>query len=337
MPSEHRICGRRPYTARASALAPGLFLLFCLTLNAAPAKFRVRCVSVKGTNHVFLDDVARYYGMTLERGPKQTVLRSRYSRLLFTRNRRESVLNNVKVNLSFAPTTWKNQPLLSEPDFRLLLDPILRPRALPKAQLRRIMLDPGHGGGDNGASGKKRREKNVTLSIAQRLAKALQKHGYVVAMTRERDTTVGLSQRAAAAKRGRADILVSIHANFVGTRSVKGVETFLLSPRGTASTYGTKPSAAACTGNRFDKQNARLAYEIQKGTVAAVKAVDRGVKHARFLVLKDAPCAAVLIETGFLSNLEEERLLGSPSHQAKLVAGMVNGIRRYHDSLANKR
>jgi len=271
--------------------------------------------------------------MAYHPGKQEVRLTSEYSDLRFTIDRRECVLNTVKVHLSLAPCLWKENPTISETDFRLLIDPILRPKCLPKGTVTRIMIDPGHGGRDHGATGRKFREKDITYSVSRALAEALRKEGYTVSMTRGGDSTVALDRRAKLARSWRADLLISIHANYVATKSVRGVEVFLCTPKGTPSTYGGKPSQSSSVGNGFDKQNARLAYDVQKEFIAAVKAKDRGVKHARFLVLRDAPCPAVLVEMGFLSNAEEERLLGSSRHQQKIVGGLLKGIRRYQQGL----
>lgn len=298
-----------------------------------PAAFQVRCVSVSGQTHVFLSDVARYYGMKCHPGQKEVRLTSKYSDLRFTIDRRECVLNNVKVHLSFAPCLWNKNPIISETDFRLLIDPVLRAKCLPKSTVRRIMIDPGHGGRDHGATGRKYREKDITYRVSRALAEALRKQGYTVSMTRGGDSTLSLDHRPRLARSWRADLFISVHANYVATKSVSGTEIFLLTPKGTSSTYGGKPSRYSAPGNKFDKQNARAAYEVQKGMTATMKSRDRGIKHARFVVLRDAPCPAVLVEMGFLSNREEERLLGSSRYQQKIVEGLVQGIRRYHQSL----
>ncbi|MBT7055221.1 MAG: N-acetylmuramoyl-L-alanine amidase [Lentisphaerae bacterium] len=307
--------------------------LVVLLPATCPAAFQIRCASLSGRTYVFLSDVARYYGMKYHPGQKTVRLTSKYSDLRFTLERRECVLNTVSVHLSFAPRMWKRNPTISETDFRLMVDPVLRPKCLPKGTVKRIMIDPGHGGKDHGATGRKYREKDVNYSVCRILVEALRKQGYTVSLTRGGDTKLSLERRAKLARAWRADLFISVHANYVATKSVRGAETFLLSPKGTPSTYGNKSSKSLSLGNAFDKQNARAAYEIHKGLKTATKSSDRGVKHARFLVLRDAPCPALLVEMGFLSNSTEESLLGSARHQRKVADGIVQGVRRYHQSL----
>jgi N-acetylmuramoyl-L-alanine amidase len=314
-----------------------ILLFICvLTLGTVPAgssRFQIRYRVVSNTRYLFMRDIATYYGMSYAHGGKKVTLSSRYSRLLFTIGRRESVLNGIKAHLSFAPTVANGEALMSSSDFQLLLDPVLRPSALPKKQVRRVMIDPGHGGKDRGTKGRRFEEKDVCMQIAQRTAAALRKRGYTVALTRDGDRTLSLNERAALCERWGADVFVSIHANYVGTASVRGIETFLVTPHGATSTYGSSPASSSSKNNRYDKENARLAYEVQKAMVRATGAPDRGIKHARFLVLRDSGCPSILVETGFMSNSTEESLLGSAAYQEKLAAGITEGVARYEKSL----
>ena len=281
-------------------------------------------------------DIAAYYGMSYRAGLKKATLHSRFSELRFVIDKRESLINTVTVHLSRAPVLWKREIVLSEGDFRLLLEPLLRPKAMPQRQVKRIMLDPGHGGTDRGASGKRYHEKDIVLQLCNKAARMLRAKGYIVGMTRRNDTTLKLSQRTALAKQWKADLFVSVHANSSASTSVKGIETFLVTRQGNTSTYGSKIRKHACPGNRFDIYNTRVAYEIQKALVKNTGGVDRGIKHAQFLVLRNAPCPAVLIETGFISNVAEETALGSATHQDKLVSGLVNGILAYQRAVSNE-
>jgi len=315
-----------------------LFLGGLLTAlgNVDSARFQIRYRLLNDTKYLFMRDIATYYGMSYAHGGKSVTLSSKYSRLRFTIGRRQSVLNGIKAHLSFAPALSRGEAMLSASDFGLLLDPVLRPNALPRKAVRRVMIDPGHGGKDRGTKGARFTEKEICLQIARRTADALSRRGYEVTLTRDRDRGLSLEERAALCRRSGADVFISIHANYVGTPSVRGIETFLVTPKGTASTYSTKASSSACSNNRFDKENARLAYEIQKNLVRMTGAEDRGIKHARFLVLRKTACPAVLVETGFMSNRAEEGLLASAAYQQRLAAGIAEGVARYEQSLLKK-
>ncbi len=308
---------------------PTILLLVVAALPASGA-FRIRTARLDGVQYLFLGDVARYYGLTLRPGPENIRLKSRYSDIRFTLDKRAAWINGVPVDLSYAPRLWKKTPLLSESDFRLLLDPILRGHALPRTAVRTIVIDPGHGGKDTGAVGRNGvTEKDLVLRVALRLATRLRKAGFKVLLTRDSDRTVELGARPALAKTRKADLFVSLHLNATKSRSVSGVETFLLTPAGTSSTYSRRHSTRKGSGNGFDRCNARLAYEIQKNLVRAAGCEDRGIKHARFLVLRNAPCPAVLVEMGFVSNSRELAKLRTTAYRERLAAGICHGIQTY--------
>ena len=296
----------------------------------------MRSVSINGTRRVFLRDVAAFYRMGFQRADEQVVLASREARLEFWIDKRVALVNGVKVHLSWALGVWQDHVVVSEVDFRSLIDPLLQAPARAPVSARRIMLDPGHGGGDQGTRGVAALEKDITLALAQRLARQLRRYGYEVKLTRTDDVTVLKPERTQRAADWRADLFVSLHANFAETRQVSGVETFMLSPVGTPSTYEKTAVAAKGAGNRYDLLNARLAYEIQRCLVACTRSVDRGVKHARFAVLRQAPCPAVLVECGFLSNAAEEQRLMDTAYQSKLVAGFVYALRRFQRSVQGR-
>lgn len=311
------------------AVSAAILIVLVLTPGAF-AKYRVRFQDVSGTRFLYLEDIATYFGMAYQPGLRQATLSSQYSRLVFTRDRRECDINGFSVHLSHAPLLAGKAFLISNVDFEDVLKGILRGQDLPRMKVGRIMIDPGHGGNDNGTRGVKYLEKDIAMAISLRLADQLRQRGYLVSLTRSNDRSLSLSQRPAIAARWNADLLISIHANYVGTSRVSGVETFLLSPPETASTYGGQVSDRKYPGNRFDPINLRLAYEVHKSILNKTSAQDRGVKHARFLVLKETPCPAILVETGFMSNRDEELRLGTVAYQEKIAVGIAEGILRFH-------
>jgi N-acetylmuramoyl-L-alanine amidase len=195
------------------------------------------------------------------------------------------------------------------------------------------MLDPGHGGKDKGGLGKRFYEKTIALSLTRKVANLLRARGYKVYLTRASDRFINLKKRPALAARVGADIFVSIHANKAKNTSVSGIESFYMTPRGATSTYSRKPSNKGYQSNYNDANNIALSYWIQRSLIAKTKAIDRGIKQARFMVLKEATCPATLIEVGFLSNSREENRLGTQWYQNKLAQGIVEGILRYHYQL----
>jgi len=309
-----------------------LLLTMFFSVPAVQAQY-VRYKNAFGKRYVYLRDVARYYGMSLAVGTKTCELRSRYSQIIFTYQKRSGYINGVKVTFLNAPFLKGREPFISEHDFILFLDPILRKAALQKGRIKTVMIDPGHGKQDTGAIGSRYKEKDLVLQIAKKLKSRLQQKGYRVLMTRTSDTFPSLSRRTELCNKFKPDIFISIHCNSAASKTASGIETYCMTPAGEASSSSVKPEQASQNGNRHDKENARLAYAIQKNILRKTRANDRGVKFARFFVLKNITCPGVLIETGFISNRKEEALLGTAAYQQKIADGIAAGVAAYAEAV----
>ena len=189
-----------------------------------------------------------------------------------------------------------------------------------------MVIDPGHGGKDKGAIGSKVLEKDINLSLAKKLVSLLSRRGYQVLLTRKSDKYISLTDRGEITKKWRADLFVSIHCNAAANKSVTGIESFIVTPKGSPSSSKTRIQTNKVPGNLFDKLNSRLSYEVQKRLISNTGAPDRGIKYYRWQVLREASCPAILIESGFLSNKEEERKLANSDYQNKLASAIVTGI-----------
>jgi N-acetylmuramoyl-L-alanine amidase len=181
-----------------------------------------------------------------------------------------------------------------------------------------IVVDPGHGGHDEGARGPQDiKEKDVTLAIALRMERHLKKMGCRVLLTRRADRFVGLKARAEIANRAGAAAIISIHANSYHDASVHGTETWV---------------ADRCSGTyALRRQSRKIARAVQSALVRSLRSRDRGVREGRYAVLRSAKVPAILMEIGFLSHPTTERVLASSRWQdrlgqelAKAVAGVVN-------------
>ncbi|MCL2075792.1 MAG: N-acetylmuramoyl-L-alanine amidase [Betaproteobacteria bacterium] len=219
-----------------------------------------------------------------------------------------------------------------------------------------IVLDPGHGGEDPGAIGRMgTREKNVTLAIARRLKTRLEKEKNTrVVLTRDGDYFVSLNNRVQKARRARADLFVSIHADAWTHTSVRGSSVFVLSEKGASSTaarlLAQKENNADLIGgvnlkNVQDPFLARTLLDLSQtatktdsiqlakamlGELGSVNSLHKkGVEQAGFAVLRAPDIPSVLVETAFISNLEEERKLANATYQIKFADAMARGILRY--------
>jgi N-acetylmuramoyl-L-alanine amidase len=152
-------------------------------------------------------------------------------------------------------------------------------------------------------------------------------------LTRSTDTFVDLDTRPELAKRMKADLFVSLHYNSasLSPNGVKGIEVYCLTPPGMNSTHesGDDREHKALPGNRFDEQNILLAYHLLKSIHQSLGVEDRGVKRARFVVLRTAQMPAVLIEGGFMSDPAEAKQIYDTAHRRQLAQAIVDGVLAY--------
>ena len=218
-----------------------------------------------------------------------------------------------------------------------------------------VAIDAGHGGKDPGATGRGRtREKHITLAVAKRLKKSLAKiHGIKPVMIRERDVFISLKQRIHIARKHKADLFVSIHADAFKNAHASGASVYTLSNRGATSTaarwLADKENAADLFGEvpistRSDvvaeilldlAQSATIQSSLDVGGVVLKnlsqvgKVHKRKVEQAGFAVLKSPDIPSILIETAFISNPKEEKKLRSKAYQQKLATAIAKGVQQY--------
>ncbi|MED5586231.1 MAG: N-acetylmuramoyl-L-alanine amidase [Verrucomicrobiota bacterium] len=173
-----------------------------------------------------------------------------------------------------------------------------------------VVLDPGHGGKDNGARWYGISEKTLNLDVAKRVESLLKKKGITVVMTRRTDTFVSLDYRAKIANRHAGAVFVSIHFNAHSNRSIKGIETFYISSKGR-----------------------NLAQSIQKRLANRINTNDRGSKKHHFAVLTKTRGVAALVECGFISNHWENRRCATTWFRDILAQEIASGIAAYCNTL----
>jgi N-acetylmuramoyl-L-alanine amidase len=224
--------------------------------------------------------------------------------------------------------------------------------ALPLG-VRRVVLDPGHGGADPGAvTSAGDLEKDITLDVARRLRALLLEAGFEVVMTREGDETLSLRERAARANAARSDLFVSIHVNALPSRESCGLETYYLGPtddprietlashENLGSGYSLADFRQLLEGVYVHlrlRESGQLAAMVQRGLTAYLARThhpvkDNGVKTAPFLVLVTTDMPGILAELGCLSNDDQAQWLTDGRHRQRLARGLFVGIRAYADA-----
>ncbi|MBF1999920.1 MAG: N-acetylmuramoyl-L-alanine amidase [Synechococcales cyanobacterium M58_A2018_015] len=190
------------------------------------------------------------------------------------------------------PSRTPNQPL---------------PNVTPNGRIV-VVIDPGHGGGDPGAVGIGNiHEADVVLAISQQVASLLQQQGIQAVLTRNSDIEIDLEPRVQMAERANATLFVSIHANSMGMDrpDVNGVETY------------------------YYASGAELAQTIQDSIISSLGMTDRGIRQARFYVLRRTSMPAVLVETGFVTGSEDAPRLANASFQSQMATAIARGILQY--------
>ncbi|MFZ4766521.1 MAG: N-acetylmuramoyl-L-alanine amidase [Roseimicrobium sp.] len=244
------------------------------------------------------------------------------------------LINNIKFVLSDPVIELNNKPCFSRLDLCKLIDPVLRPSYINTAnQFDTVILDAGHGGHDTGARGIYGYEKDFALKLAFAVKADLEKRGLKVVLTRKDDSFISLRGRVAIANTIPNSIYVSLHFNSGGS-SATGIETFALTPQGGASVYGARSvDAYSFSGNQRDSENIALATAIHAAVVHHFKLVDRGVKRARWYVLKGLERPGVLFEGGFVTNASDAKLIAADNFRLELASTLGQAVMNYRRAL----
>ncbi|MDD2298476.1 MAG: N-acetylmuramoyl-L-alanine amidase [Fermentimonas sp.] len=223
-----------------------------------------------------------------------------------------------------------------------------------------VVIDPGHGGRDPGALGSTSKEKDIVLSVGLKLGKLIENNhpDVTVLYTRDKDVFVPLNQRASIANKAHADLFISIHCNALDRKrtSPQGVETFILGLHRSNDNLDVAKAENAVImyeedysvkyegfnpnepesyiifefmANEFLDQSVQLASLVQTQLVSNSKRVNRNVRQAGFLVLREVAMPSILVELGYISNKQEESYLKSSNGQTSLANSIYNGFREY--------
>lgn len=327
------------------AAGAALFLACAWPGPSCPAALRkLRTCRDEGTEYVAIADLSRLYGLRLSApASDRIVLSSQYNSMMFEPEGRRMSLMDVQLWLEQPVARIQGRWAISRTDAASLVDPIVRPYLYLKDQhCRTVVIDAGHGGKDSGTIGRGGLfEKDVALDLARRVRAKLRDEDLRVVLTRDADIFLDLDERSRIAAKWRADVFVSLHLNASPDPAASGIETYVLTKPGRPSTNASdqRPSAryTPCLGNHFDVASAVLGFQLQRRALTHSAAEDRGLRHARFAVLRDTACAAALVECGFLSNRGEEKKMRLDGYLDSVAEGVARGVRAYVDNVRQAR
>lgn len=262
-------------------------------------------------------------------------------------------LQAVAKELTAPPVPLIQPPVVALPPLIEALPPLVN--VTPRDRSKKIIvIDPGHGGKDSGATGNGYMEKNIVLQVSLELLEELKAMGYTVYMTRSTDTFIELKDRTKFANDKMADLFLSVHANAIpkgsDANAAYGIETYFLSPgrseramrvaalensedMGEMGQYGKLSFLNVLNTEKIIASN-KLAIDIQKGVLNNLRkqfpnVKDNGAREAPFWVLVGAQMPAILFEMGYISNPEESARIADSKYQKWMVEGMIDGVKHY--------
>jgi N-acetylmuramoyl-L-alanine amidase len=300
-------------------------------------------IKVNGHDYLTVENISKFYGLPADVVPSGEKIRLEAVKnpLEFVRGSREAMINGARSWLCFPLVEQDGKVLVSRTDVAKTIEPLLRPhRVANVGKVQTVILDPGHGGHDKGQVSRYGYEKDFALDVARKLRPFLQAKGLRVIMTREGDYFVPLEVRAQIANATRNSIFVSIHFN--GTNddpNATGFEIFSFTPRGAPSTSDNAAAPSSLSmqpGSEVDAQSMALSVCIYHSLLGHIPEFDRGIKRARFAVLRLTRVPAVLIEGGFLTERGESQLIAKKDWRANLGQAIGVGIENYR-ALAGKK
>ena len=320
---------------RASFFAIALFLC---AVTASAMDWTL--INVGGRDHVTLDNVAEFYGLgKLRRVGNDFVMNTGQRSLRGAQGSVDFFINGLKFNLSYPIAESGGVLLVSRMDLTKVIEPVLRPQRIQGAEkVDTIVLDAGHGGYDNGAYSQYGWEKDFTLDVVARAKMLLQQAGYKVALTRSSDTFVPLYDRVRFANQFKNALFISIHFNSGGAAAT-GLETYTLAPRGVPSMMADGPRISdldPCAGHANDAENMALATATHAAMVLRSRMFDRGIKRARFVVIRDIVIPGVLVEGGFLSNIYDARLIATPAYREQMASCVLQAVQNYRRAVGTQ-
>ena len=324
-----------------SKTAATLAALFTFAAAGLAADWQV--VKVGPREYLTVDNIAQFYGLPTGVAPVNRRIRldNGKNSIEIQLDSREMMINGVRNWLCFPVAEKDGKYLVSRVDLAKTLEPQLRPQMISNlGQFKTVVLDPGHGGYDKGAISGYGCEKDFALDVARNIKPLLEAKGLNVKMTRDSDIFVPLELRARIANASKDAIFVSIHFNATDANpSANGFEIFSLTPRGAPSTQDDALALRFMNmeaGSPADAPSLALSMSVFHSVVGHFSEFDRGIKRARFAVLRLTKIPAILFEGGFLTERGESRLIAQSAWRAKLAQSIATGLINYKGLVDNK-
>ena len=300
-------------------------------------------IKISGHDYLTVENISRFYGLpagVVAQGEKMR-FETVKNPLEFVSGSREAMINGARSWLCFPLIEQEGKYLVSRTDVAKTIEPLVRPQRVSNVgNVQTVVLDPGHGGYDKGQVSHYGSEKDFALDVARKLRPLLQANGLRVIMTREGDYFVPLEVRAKIANAAPNSIFVSIHFNATSDNpNATGFEIFSFTPRGAPSTSDTALTSTSYgmqPGSAVDAQSMALSACIYHSVLGHIPEYDRGIKRARFAVLRLTKVPAVLIEGGFLTERGECKLIANKDWRGKLAGAIGMGIENYRTLAVKK-
>ena len=289
-------------------------------------------VKSEGRDYLTMDNIADFYGLSkVRRKDREASATSGVRSIRATSGSPDFFINNLKFILSYPAVENDGKVCISRMDLVKLIEPVMRPSRIKNAEpIDTIVLDAGHGGHDHGAMSLYGAEKAFALDVVLRAKALLQATGLKVVLTRGDDTFISLDERTRIASQYKRAIFIAVHFNAGGYGT--GVEAFTLAPRGVPSMMSDGPHVSdlnECRGNARDAENIALATATHAALVVKTRMFDRGLKRARFVVIRDITIPGVLIEGGFQTNPYDAKMIATASYRQLLAQAILQAVDNY--------
>lgn len=330
-----------PHRFRISWHAIGVFAFAGLSGSIALGEWRT--TTLNETPHVALAEFAEAFSMKpakRRKDRKEIGFAGEDHELVVKTGTREVIVDGVRHWLSFPVATRTGQAFVSLADINTTLLPAMSPLSVQSiGKVKTVVFDPGHGGHDFGGKSPYGVEKDYTLDLVNRARRILESKKVKVVQSRLSDSFVSLSERPEMTANYDHPIFVSVHLNFADWKpSANGIEVYALPPLGFPIS-GKEPDPIldrqTCEGNAAEPASFVLANTMHHTLLGKTGGFDRGVKRARYAVLRHSKVPSILIEGAFLTNAQEAKNIHSPQWRESFAQAIVDGILAYM-ALANE-